>query len=163
AAAADTRAPGSRLMQNGQSALPPGTPINSNGQPYSPSLVNMPPDQAANVAASMAAIRQAQAAGQNPYPGAGGANTNAPVGFASIPPPPQPIRLAQNGPQIPGGLAPPSMPSASAMPATPAMPRPAMPIGGNYPGSLAPAGMPQQFPGLPAPPPGQQYNPADLQ
>ena len=98
AAEADTRAPGSQLMQNGQSALPPETPINSEGQPYSPSLVNMPADQAANVAASMAAIRQAQAAGQNPYPGAGGVNTNAPVGFASIPTPPQPIRLAQNGP-----------------------------------------------------------------
>ena len=73
----DTRPPGSPLMRNGQSALPPGTPINSKGQPYSPGLLNMPADQAANVVASMAAIRQAQQAGQNPYPGSGGAPAGA--------------------------------------------------------------------------------------
>src|ERR1044071_6186044 len=68
-----------------------------------------------------------------------GGNTPAANGYTGTAPA-QPVQVAQSGPTYPGSFAP------------------------NMPPRAGPLGaMPQQFPGLPAPPPGQQYNPADLQ
>jgi len=78
-------------------------------------------------------------------PGAGSVSNGnaAPVGYASLPVSPQPIRLAQNGPLLPGSLAPP--PSMPAAPATPSTSAPPMFTGPAF-GSLAGPRQPQLNP-----------------
>lgn len=91
------------LVRNGM--LPPGVRVNSQGMPYSGGLNTMSPQEQANVAASMAAIKNAQ-----------GQPSNARGAFGSMSPPPAPpppVQMAQAGPaapqsgMMPGSLAPP--------------------------------------------------------